>query len=112
MPEFPHGTVTFLFTDIEGSTALWERDRGAMARAVERHLELLREGVAAHAGIVFKVVGDAVQAAFPTAPEAVAAALAAQQALLREAWPTASGPVRVRMALHTTAATPRDGDYL
>jgi class 3 adenylate cyclase len=112
MPNLPSGTVTFLFTDIEGSTALWERDRTAMAAAVERHLALLGAAIEAHDGALFKVVGDAVQAAFPTAPEAVAAALDAQQSLLKERWSEAIGPPKVRMALHTAAATPRDGDYL
>ena len=73
MPELPSGTVTFLFTDIEGSTALWERDRTAMEIAVERHLALLRTSIAAHDGALFKVVGDAVRAAFLTAPETVSA---------------------------------------
>ena len=112
MAELPSGTVTFLFTDIEGSTALWERDRTAMATAVECHLALLRDSVAAHNGAVFKVVGDAVQAAFPTAPEAVAAALDAQRGLAQQTWPEQVGSLPVRMALHTAAATPRDGDYL
>jgi class 3 adenylate cyclase len=75
MPDLPSGTVTFLFTDIEGSTALWERDQQAMMLAVARHLQLLREHVAAHDGVVFKIVGDGVQAAFPTAPDAIAATL-------------------------------------
>ena len=112
MADLPSGTVTFLFTDIEGSTALWERDPSEMATAVDRHFFLLREGVAAHAGVVFKVVGDAVQAAFPTASDAVAAALETQRALLQESWPERVGPLRVRMAFHTTAAMPQDGDYL
>jgi class 3 adenylate cyclase len=86
MPDLPSGTVTFLFTDIEGSTALWERDRQAMATAVERHLVLLRQTVETHGGNPFKVVGDAVQAAFPAASQAVAAALTAQRALLVEDW--------------------------
>jgi class 3 adenylate cyclase len=60
MADLPSGTVTFLFTDIEGSTALWERDRQAMATAVERHLVLLRQTVETHGGNPFKVVGDAV----------------------------------------------------
>ena len=64
------------------------------------------------AASLFKVVGDAVQAAFPTAPDAVAAALDAQRTLCSESWPEGIGPVRVRMALHTAAATPQDGDYL
>jgi len=112
MADLPSGTVTFLFTDIEGSTALWERDQAAMSIAVERHFQLLREAVSAHAGVVFKVVGDAVQAAFPTAPHTVAAALDAQRPLGQENWPESVGPIRVRMALHTAAATPQDGDYL
>jgi class 3 adenylate cyclase len=77
LAELPCGTVTFLFTDIEGSTALWERDRVGMGSAVTRHLEILGAAIAAHGGIHFKTVGDAVQAAFPTAPDAVAAALTA-----------------------------------
>ena len=92
MADLPSGTVTFLFTDIEGSTALWERDRAAMAAAVDRHLALLRTAIEAHGGALFKVVGDAVQAAFPTAPDAVAAALDAQRALAQEAWPEHDRP--------------------
>src|SRR3954470_8608253 len=84
MPHLPSGTVTFLFTDIEGSTALWEQDRPAMATAVARHLVILRVATQAHGGALFKVVGDAVQAAFPTAPDAVAAALDAQGAFALE----------------------------
>src|SRR3954466_2795402 len=112
MPDLPSGTVTFLFTDIEGSTALWERDREAMQTAVDRHLELLDEAIAAHGGIHFKTVGDAVQAACPAAPDAIAAALDAQRALVQEAWSDAIGPPKVRMAVHTTAATPQGRDYL
>jgi predicted ATPase/class 3 adenylate cyclase len=112
MPELPSGTVTFLFTDIEGSTALWERDRVAMAAAVERHLAILREAGAAHGGVLFKTVGDAVQVAFPVAPDALAAAVAAQQSLLTEPWPNPPGPLPVRMALHVGQAEPREGDYV
>jgi class 3 adenylate cyclase len=112
MPELPHGTVTFLFTDIEGSTALWERNRQAMAAAVERHFVLLDAAIQAHGGIRFKTIGDAVQAAFPAAPAAVAAACDAQRTLLAEEW----GEVRtlpVRMALHAGEAEPdARGDYL
>jgi Adenylate and Guanylate cyclase catalytic domain len=80
MPALPTGTVTFLFTAIEGSTARWERDRDAMLAAVERHLAVLRTKIESHSGVLFKVVGDAVQAAFPTAPGAIAAAVTAQRA--------------------------------
>jgi class 3 adenylate cyclase len=82
MPELPTGTVTFLFTDIEGSTERWERDRQAMAAAVARHLALLDAAIQQHGGIHFTTVGDAVQAAFPTAPQVVAAAIEGQRASL------------------------------
>src|SRR5215217_8639692 len=112
MAELPHGTVTFLFTDIEGSTQLWERDRSAMAAAVTRHLALLDQAIASHNGVHFKTVGDSVQAAFTTAVDAVAAALSAQQALLGEDW-NLPDPLRVRMALHAGEAIPDErGDYL
>ena len=77
-----------------------------MAAAVERHLALLRAAIEAHGGVLFKTVGDAVQAAFPTAPDAIAAAVAAQRALQAEPWPDPPGPLRVRMALHAGEAIP------
>src|SRR5581483_11285208 len=103
--------VTFLFTDIEGSTRRWERQREAMHAAVDRHLAILRAVVEAHDGVLFKTIGDAIQAAFPTAPAAFAAAVDAQRAIAAEPWGDLA-PLRVRMALHTGLATPRDGDYL
>lgn len=112
MADLPSGTVTFLFTDIEGSTERWQLDAAAMAAAVDRHLSLLRDAIQRSGGVPFKTVGDAIQAAFPTAPQAVQAAVAAQQALLAEAWPEPLQPLRVRMALHAGEAAPRDGDYL
>ncbi|MDF2758301.1 MAG: adenylate/guanylate cyclase protein [Thermomicrobiales bacterium] len=112
MPELPSGTVTFLFTDIEGSTALWERNQTAMAEAVDRHFQLLRAAIDSHGGVLFKTVGDAVQAAFSTAPAAVAAALDAQLALGAGTWPKLDHPLAVRMAIHTTDAEPSDGNYL
>jgi class 3 adenylate cyclase len=112
MVELPTGTVTFLFTDREGSTARWERDRQAMADAVDRHLALLHDGIEAHGGMLFKTVGDAVQAAFPTAPQAAAAAVAGQRALLAEDWGEVE-TLPVRMALHAGEAEPdARGDYL
>ncbi|HEX2281789.1 MAG TPA: tetratricopeptide repeat protein [Thermomicrobiales bacterium] len=111
MREFPSGTVTFLFTDVEGSTRRWEQDSTAMRAAIERHFAILDEAISAHRGVRFKIIGDAVQAAFPTALDAVLAAVAAQRALIAEDW-GALGPIRVRMALHTGAATPHDNDYL
>jgi len=103
----PSGTVTFLFTDIEGSTSLWEQDAQAMQKALARHDDILREAIEAHGGYVFKTVGDAFCAAFPTAPSALEAAIAAQQVLRAQE----CGEVRVRMALHTGAAEERGGDY-
>src|SRR5215204_2923767 len=107
----PHtGPLTFLFTDVEGSTSLWERNPKAMSEALSRHDEILRAAIEAHDGRVFKTVGDAFHATFSTAPDALEAALEAQRALLREEW-AESGPLRVRMALHTGTAEERDGDY-
>ena len=110
MRQPPTGTVTFLFTDIQGSTHLWESDPEAMHSALARHDTLLRQAVADSGGFVFKTIGDAFCAAFPTAPEALAAAVTAQLALAAEPWRTGT-PLRVRMALHTGSAEERDGDY-
>jgi predicted ATPase/class 3 adenylate cyclase len=111
MAALPSGIVTFLFTDIEGSSRLWERDRAAMARAVARHDALLTAAVAAQRGVPFKHVGDMVQAAFWSPVEAVAAAVAAQRGLAAEPWPE-TGPIRVRMGIHLGEAAPNArGDY-
>src|SRR5215216_6038215 len=104
------GTITFLFTDVEGSTALWEKYSNAMSEVLSRHDEVLRTAIKAHNGHVFKTVGDAFHATFSTAPDALEAALEAQRVLLHEEWPE-TGPLRVRMALHTGAAEEREGDY-
>ncbi|MCX6897244.1 MAG: SUMF1/EgtB/PvdO family nonheme iron enzyme [Verrucomicrobia bacterium] len=106
----PSGTITFLFTDIEGSSQLWEQHPEAMALALERHNQLLRRAVESHGGFVFKTVGDAFCVAFTSAPNAMAAALAGQRALSAEPWGE-TGPLRVRMGLHTGVAEARDGDY-
>src|SRR5215210_2448621 len=111
MVPLPSGTAAFLFTDIEGSTALWERDRAAMASAVGRHFTLLDDAISAQQGVLFKTIGDAAQAAFPTVPNAIAAAIAAQLALRGEDWGDL-GPLRVRMAIHAGEAAPKDSDYL
>ncbi len=106
----PSGTVTFLFSDIEGSTQRWERHAAAMASALERHDALMREAIEAHRGYVFKVMGDSFCAVFPTVPEAVAAAVRAQRALGATDFSNVEG-LRVRMALHTGEADERAGDY-
>jgi predicted ATPase/class 3 adenylate cyclase len=105
MPPF-----TFLFTDIEGSTALWEKHPQAMQTALARHDALLRQAFTAEAGRIFKTIGDAFCAVFAEADQAVRAALAAQRALQTEPWGE-TGPLRVRMALHSGNADERDGDY-
>jgi predicted ATPase/class 3 adenylate cyclase len=110
MADLPTGTVTFLFTDIEGSTRLWQKSPAAMEAAHARHDALLREAVERNNGYVFKTVGDAFCAAFHTASAALAAALAAQRALTQEPWPEAAH-IKVRMGLHTGAADVRANDY-
>jgi predicted ATPase/class 3 adenylate cyclase len=102
--------VTFLFTDLEGSTRLWEEHPGAMQGALRRHDELLQRAVESHGGYVVKTTGDGIHAAFATADAAVAAAISAQRTLVEEDW-EATGPLRVRMGLHTGAAELREGDY-
>jgi predicted ATPase/class 3 adenylate cyclase len=106
----PSGTITFAFTDIEGSTPRWERDRPAMQAAVRRHDHLMRAAIAEHGGYVFKTVGDAFCAAFARPADAVAAILAAQRTLGVEDFSAVDG-LRVRAAIHTGTADERDADY-
>ncbi len=106
----PSGTVTFLFTDIEGSTRLWEEHPDAMRDALARHDEILRAAIEAHEGHVVKTTGDGVHAVFAAAQHGVEAALAAQVALGDESWEK-TGPLRVRMGVHSGEGEHRDGDY-
>jgi predicted ATPase/class 3 adenylate cyclase/tetratricopeptide (TPR) repeat protein len=106
----PSGTVTFLFTDIEGSTKLWEQHPEAMRLALAQHDILLRQAIEDNNGAVFKTVGDAFCAAFHTAADALKAALDVHLALQQQPW-NETGPLRVRMGLHTGIAEERDGDY-
>jgi len=106
----PAGIVTFLFTDIEGSTTLWEREPDAMRQALARHDAILREAIETQGGIVYKVIGDAIQAAFTLPTGTLAAGLAAQRALAAATWPT-SAPLRVRMGLHVGPAEAVGTDY-
>ena len=110
MGELPSGTVTFLFTDIEGSTRLWEDHPEAMQGALARHDAILRTAIVDHDGHVVKTTGDGFHAAFATAHDAVAAAAATQIALGAEPW-EGTGPLMVRIGLHTCEAEARDGDY-
>jgi predicted ATPase/class 3 adenylate cyclase len=106
----PSGTVTFFFTDIEGSTERWESKRDAMKGAVARHDAIVRHAIESAGGYVFKTIGDAFCASFRTAPEALRAALAVQRELGAEDFSAVDG-LRVRAALHTGYADERDGDY-
>jgi predicted ATPase/class 3 adenylate cyclase len=106
----PTGTVTFLFSDIEGSTQRWESNREAMDAAIKLHDARVRAAIEARNGHVFKTIGDAFCAAFARVSDAIAAAVDAQRALNREDF-AAIGGLRVRCALHTGEAVERDGDY-
>jgi len=106
----PRGTVTFLFTDLEGSTQLWELYPAAMPSALARHDALLTRAIAAHGGAVVKTTGDGIYAAFARATDAVTAALEAQRALHTASWAPLM-PLRVRMALHIGVVWERAGDY-
>jgi class 3 adenylate cyclase len=100
--DLPEGTVTFLFTDLEGSTALLQAHPAAYRNAIARHHALLRGVVEGHGGVVFETVGDAVYAAFARPTDAVAAALAGQLALRGEDWgELGAGAIKARMGLHT-----------
>ena len=104
MPELLTGTVTFLFTDIEGSTRLLQSHGEGWSAILSRHQELLRTAFAAETGVEVGTEGDSFFVTFPTAPGAVAAALSAQRALAAEPWPDGA-EVRVRMGMHTGDAS-------
>lgn len=106
----PTGTVTLLFTDIEGSTKRWETNAQAMRSVLAKHDAVMRKAIADHNGHVFKTIGDAFCAVFQRGEDAVEACLDAQRGL-RQIDAPEMGPVRVRMALHTGEADQRDGDY-
>ena len=106
----PSGTITFLFTDIEGSTSLWEAAPEPIRVALERHDSILRSAIDGNNGYVFSTGGDGFAAAFARAGDALLAAVDAQAALADEAWPD-NAPLRVRMGLHTGEVEEREGDY-
>jgi predicted ATPase/class 3 adenylate cyclase len=112
MAELPVGTVTFLLTDVEGSTALWEQASEAMRTALARHDALFEHAVCEHGGVHIRPrgEGDSRFAVFAGASEALAAALAVQRAFADEAW-TTPRPISVRIGIHTGEAEARDGDY-
>lgn len=103
--------LTFLFTDLEGSTQLWEQFPEVMQSILARHDALLRREVEKHHGRIIKTTGDGLHAVFESAVQGATAALAGQLALKSENWPVETGPPRVRMGLHTGESQERDGDY-
>jgi predicted ATPase/class 3 adenylate cyclase len=105
----PTGTVTFLFTDVEGSAGLWERDPVGADALLAHHDRLLADVMSRHGGYLFAHMGDGVAVAFVRASHAVAAALEAQQQLTTGRF--AAADFRVRVGLHTGEAVERDGDY-
>jgi YVTN family beta-propeller protein len=110
MADLPSGAVTFLFTDIEGSTRLVRQLRDRYGEALAEHQRLLREAFSKHSGHEIDTQGDAFFYAFASAYEAVQAATEGQQALSRHAWPEHTA-VRVRIGIHSARATPVDGRY-
>jgi len=98
--KLPSGTVTFLFTDIEGSTRLWQEKPEGMSLAHARHDVILREAIESNHGYIFQIVGDSFSAAFHNALDGLCAALAAQRALQIESWDK-NPTIKVRMGLHT-----------
>src|SRR3954449_10917163 len=110
MTTLPSGTVTFLFTDIEGSTRLLEGDAEAYRVALARHDVIVRSAIDAHGGIVAQQAGDSFVAAFTSPLGALFAALDAQRALVHEPWGE-PGPIKVRMALHTGEAEVQGNQY-
>jgi predicted ATPase/class 3 adenylate cyclase len=111
MAEAPTGTVTLLFTDIEGSTRLLQRVGDAYPDLLERHRRLLSEAFARHCGVVVDSEGDAFFVAFASAKDAVAGAAEAQRALAAHEWPDGN-EIRVRMGLHTGEPRQIDGRYV
>src|SRR6266545_2305252 len=106
MDGVPSGTVTFLFTDIEGNTKLAQEHPDEMPALLARHNEILNESIEAHHGFTFRIVGDSFSAAFRTASDALNAALDAQRKLQEESWSPAS--IQVRMGINTGAAQLQD----
>ena len=105
-PSVPTGTVTFLFTDIEGSTRLAQEHPKELPGLLARHNAILKGAIESNHGFVFRIVGDSFSAAFDTASDALLAALEAQRRLQHEAWSPA--PIKVRMGIHTGSAQLKD----
>ena len=110
MSNLPSGTVVFLFSDIEGSTRLWDQYSKFMQKALEKHNTILRKAIETHGGQVFKFIGDEFQAAFLSPLPAIEAALEAQRALIAEEWGEI-GAIKVRMGIHVGPGDVAGDDY-
>src|SRR5205809_600140 len=111
MPSLPHGTVTLVFTDVEGSTRLVQQLGDYYAHVLDDHRRLFREAVEAANGMVVDQRGDEFFVAFPTARDAAAAVVAAQRAFAEHEWPSGAD-LRVRVGMHTGEPNLRDGTYV
>ena len=107
----PSGLVTFVLTDIEGSTRMFRQLGPAYRPLLEKHNELLRAVWARHGGVEVKTVGDSFVVAFAVAAEALAAAVAAQRTITSYRWPE-SAALRIRVGVHAGMAFPHGGDYI
>ncbi len=110
--QLPTGTLSFLFTDIEGSTRRWEEHPAEMRVALARHNRILMAAIESSGGTLYETMGDGLVAVFPSARGAVSAAVQAQTELAKEQWPPMISPIRVRMGIHTDETAIRDGRYL
>ncbi len=110
--ELPTGTVTFLFTDIEGSSSRWDNDSAAMADALSAHNAILDAAIDANGGAVVKTMGDGYMAAFPSSAAAISAAVEAQRELAATDWAAVGEPLLIRIGIHTATVELADGDYL
>jgi class 3 adenylate cyclase len=111
LARLPDGTITFLYTDIEGSTPLWDQKPRAMSISQELHNRLLHKTISDHQGQVFKVIGDAFQAVFISPVQAIEAAVALQRDLPGVDWGE-TGQVRVRIGIHVGTVKSEGNDYI
>ena len=108
MSKLPSGTVTFLFTDIEGSTKLWEKYPEKMKSALAKHDSILKDAVESNKGHIIKTTGDGIHAVFSTVIDAIKASIESQHNLANQ---TNNPSIKIRIGIHTGEAELRDGDY-
>ena len=108
----PGGVVTFLFTDVVGSSAKWDSARSAMETAIRRHDEIFEEEIESRGGVIIKKMGDGLMAVFPDPTDAVRVAVESQRRLRTEPWEDAVHDFAVRMGIDTGSIRPVNGDYV